>query len=240
MASKFFTAQARLAAKNAQPADDVINTFAFYSDDANTDTAADLAVIIADKVEDFYNATSDMPAAQALAYYLAPSIDRGTNLCSVKVTHVEDLDAETPEGSPILVDPFTLTAAGNAGSQPAETALVATLRTTFGQLQPAEGPGGTRPRSRYTGRLYLGPFNNAAAVTSVSSGVGYPSDDLRNGLAVACKRLANDLATEQIYWSVWSRTLQVMTAYSSVKVDNAWDTQRRRGPKAGAATTTVF
>jgi hypothetical protein len=86
---------------------------------------------------------------------------------------------------------------------------------------------------RGKGRVYLGPWSvSAAAVTVGGSAV---TVQLRERIAAQAAVLAlgnnNDME-----WAVWSTTRQKFARVVGGYVDNAWDTQRRRGLKPSVRT----
>jgi len=95
-------------------------------------------------------------------------------------------------------------------------------------------------QARRRGRVYLGPFGSSAGDTTS----GRPSSGLRGGIitAAAAFGVQSQAAIEWV-WGVIS-TAGPSMSFSEVKdgwVDDAWDTQRRRGEGATLRTTfTVY
>lgn len=107
----------------------------------------------------------------------------------------------------------------NVASLPSEVALVMSFQT-----EPESG----LPQARRRNRIYLGPFAGMA-----NSEVGRPSNLLVETLLFAGHQMivASD---ESIYWAwhVYSPTQNAHYPTISGWVDNAWDSQRRRGVDA--------
>lgn len=90
----------------------------------------------------------------------------------------------------------------------------------------------TRNLPRQRGRLYLGPFI-AAAGEITTQGDAMPTQffvDLVANAALALKNAAGPL------WAVRSVRDGVLRAITNLWIDNAWDTQRRRGTAATVRT----
>jgi hypothetical protein len=112
---------------------------------------------------------------------------------------------------------FTLTL--GAGAQtPAEVALCLSFKAA---------PGSTSSPRTSRGRVYLGPFTTEALGSTLNSEVR-PSVALQNAIADAGLRLASSSAHK---WAVRSRVAGVLSEITEMWVDNAFDTQRRRGGK---------
>lgn len=89
------------------------------------------------------------------------------------------------------------------------------------------------PQSRRRGRLYLGPFGSSALDTAT----GNPSANI----VTACVNFGSallDFSQGQAdwKWAVYSTVNETGSEVSDGWVDNAWDTQRRRGNEWTART----
>ena len=88
---------------------------------------------------------------------------------------------------------------------------------------------GTRNIPRQRGRVFIGPLSqNAGTVGAGGAGLRV-ADALANTLIAAAARLDADLAATGVQWVVWSRTSIDAHPVTGGWVDNAFDTQRRRG-----------
>lgn len=89
------------------------------------------------------------------------------------------------------------------------------------------------PRQR--GRVYLGPLAGNASVSDTIRGP-IPSAPFRTAVADAMEAMAND-ASNSVRWAVYSPTDGIARQITAGWVDDAWDTQRSRGPEPTARTS---
>lgn len=208
--------------------DNVVNTFTF--NDPLGILPADLDAIHAAIVQ-FYEGT-DALVVNAISSYMGPAISRS----SFPVVRYYDVDGHlngSPAGSPERIDTGTWSLGGGASSTglPSEVAVCLTAYADFGS-DVEFGPG-TRPRARDRARIYLGPLNITAQNTF--AGRTKPDGALITNLAEAGARLAR--APMGPNWVVWSRRSATVKPITSCSVDDAFDTQRRRGERPTAKTT---
>jgi hypothetical protein len=195
-----------------------VNTFHFTT---NTPTPTELDDIENNLIS-FYNDTH-APGGAALATELSPNLIRAQS--HVKIYNLDDV----PPRVPLRDRTFTLTATGAADGFPNEVALCLSYKAA---------PDGGIPLSRQRGRVYIGPL--ASANWNDSGGDFVPSATVLNKLAGAGKFLASVVSTA--VWVVHSQaqiddglTPEDFTVDAGF-VDNAADTQRRRGRKAQSRT----
>lgn len=195
------------------PEDRYVNTFHM---NVATPDAADGALIVGN-LQRFYDLDTG-GALSAIADYLSP-VMAGTAV--VKCYDLAD---------PIPRVPFytgALTIAGNTGQAlPEEVAVVLSY-------QGARVSGISQASRR--GRLYIGPLSTSAQAAGAPT---RPSAGFRTVLGVAASRLVTDATTDGHVWIVWSPTLASAADVTDGWVDNAFDTQRRRG--AAATTRTLW
>lgn len=87
------------------------------------------------------------------------------------------------------------------------------------------------PQGRRRGRVYIGPLNTTCgSITPV--GDSRPNPAFRTRMLDAAYQLDQQLFTHGARWCVWSPTAQSAVAVSTMSVDDAFDTQRRRGMSA--------
>lgn len=173
----------------------------------------------------------------ALGSRLSPALSRTAFACHVKVYDIGTHLDGTPHGSPFRTDDFTLAAATDPTGLPEEVALVATLEAAgrAGQLvETADGIDADllrdRPRQRYTGRVYIGPWCISATAQANPDSFARPNgqdDLLRAHIARQAEYIKTNSGTGWL--GVWSRKNEAIREIDQVAVDNAWDTQRRRG-----------
>lgn len=184
------------------PEDHVTNTFHFEVAAYDNTTRVELSTWLAD----FYN-TPPAGQTEEIAFFLSASLSR---VADAEMRFYNLADPEPREASVIT---FTLDAAGTADRLPDEVAIC----TSFYSVR-------NLPRQR--GRIFIGPFNSQA----IDLATGRPKSVLRDVIGGATERLANESdVTNQ--WVILSTASVPDTTFTVTDgwIDNAWDTQRRRG-----------
>jgi len=199
-------------------------------------------------IEAFYNTAY---SGHYVGEYLSTAIDRGSGKCSINYYDITTHLDGSPHGSPVATDPFTLNAAAVTTPLPEEVSLCMSFHGAYGTLietgavdtaipstesardqgAPATHTGVDRPRSRLRGRIYVGPLNLQAITTSNPV---RPTSTARATIALAGGGL---LALTTSPWAVWSRRNATVITTSTGWVDDAFDTQRRRGLKSSTRST---
>jgi hypothetical protein len=223
---------------SAFPEDAFSNSFPFLGNVG--DSAALVASEVMPAVAAFY--TNVQSTSQSVGTWIGPGVSRSSNACQLKAYDITGHEDGSPHGSPIATSTFTMPAAfGGEVPLPEEVALVVTTRGGGWTTAPIEAPDGSdpgaaidRPRQRHSGRLYLGPFGETSNVAS--SGKARPDTTLITTILDACEDLQVAANANGHDWSVWSRTDADLRQIIEVQVDNAWDTQRRRGVAATSRT----
>lgn len=213
MADKLMKAQVTIPLDSAIPADYVTNTWYFDGDDVDEDDAAYHSVVMS-KLTAFYQAIDGTIFPESVA---SPA--------TVKIYDMRDPLPRVPE----MVGTIALTPSV-ARALPHEVAICLSFQAT------AES-GVSQARRR--GRVFIGPLTTAILTTD--AGPPYVGGGPRGDLATAAAALAAPGAlpvTGNVHWAVYSPTLDVAgsidDAFNDVDngwVDNAFDTQRRRGQK---------
>ena len=191
------------------PEDVTMNTFHFLTSSGDQ---VPIAQAIRDEIHDFYKVAN--PGTTTVLSSLFSSDLSG--LWGVKFY---DLSDPTPR-QPIYEFDFSSFVPGSS-ALPEEVALCLSF-------QGAAVSGANQARRR--GRLYIGPFFNTATVITSSGDPNVAS----NGLAQTMQScgaflLAASEAAADWSWAVYSPTNGSAVAVDNGWVDNAWDTQRRRG-----------
>jgi hypothetical protein len=228
---------ATIADVNGLAEDAIVNAFAFSMPSGFTDYPNLLA-----RVDDFYNAVQ-VGATQPLAAYMSPSVSRGADSIICRAYDITGHLDGSPHGSPIATRGDTMNSISpGATALPREVACVLTLRGTAWEDMPVEAPDGSdpgtavdRPKQRHSGRVYFGPLNSIANDTASSR--SRPHSQLRSDMLLAAADLADDARALGGQWCVWSRKDEFLYTITDVQVDNAWDTQRRRGEAATLRST---
>lgn len=129
-----------------------------------------------------------------------------------------------PPNYPYFEGTFNLAAAPSGSPLPSEVAVCLSF-------QGARSAG--LPQARRRGRLYLGPWGTSANTT------GRPTGSLMSSIGVAAATLKSTAASIAASggWAVWSPTDSAAVLVDDGWIDNAFDTQRRRGLIYTARTT---
>jgi hypothetical protein len=201
-------AQVEIQRITLKPEDKIVNGFHFTVSAVNT---ANLD-LIRDRLRTFYNVA--IPGGtNTIKNLLAGQLLAATG----HVVKMYDMQQVTPR-VPVRIDDLQLVPNGNT-SYPAEVALCLSYR---GSLLA-----GTNPRRR-RGRIYLGPLSNSG-IAAISSGDSRPLAAVMTYVADAGKRLMDANSATNVEWVVFSKAGQERTSVQHVWVDDAFDTQRRRG-----------
>lgn len=222
--TKHWFATVEFAAVSGLPEDKVTNTFSFAVPDAATGVVTGLA--IGEALEDVYSTTYSGFGNASIAKYLSRWLSRGTLASKVNV-----YDRAAP-GSPLLSYPWTLPAvlSGAGPELPQEVAVVASFHGDLSGVP--ERSGSTRPASRRRGRVFIGPLHVDAL--QEGAGGGQPQTPQVN-LIGAINSALNDLrdsaalAALDAVWEVYSEAAGAGYPVVGGYVDDAFDTQRRRG-----------
>lgn len=198
--------------------DRIMNTFHFATDDLD-EAALDA---LTGRLYSFYNEVS-ASSGNSIADFISNYVTRAED---VRVRWYDA--AGIPPNDPIVESSFALASPDWTTCLPTEVACCLSLINDDVTAYPV--------RNR-RGRLYLGPF---VTETATAGGTGSrPTVALRNTLVDAAEVL-HDLDDAYAVWVIWSRALGVSFPVTRVWVDDAWDTQRRRGERIITRTTKVL
>jgi hypothetical protein len=190
------------------PEDVYVNTFHFRTAGADVTTADADAIQTA--LLNFY-VVIHAPGTSPLCNEISDTVSRGATATKTKVY---DLGDPTPR-LPVKTYAWQMGPGIGSVGLPNEVAICLSYS--------ADVASGENPRRR-RGRLYIGPL----ASTHIS-GVGgdvIPSATMVNALLGAGKALKDDATVD---WCVYSRADDTLYTITHGFVDNAFDTQRRRG-----------
>ena len=211
-------AQVVLPFVSNKPEDVTVNTFHFIS--ALSREAASPQIFNA--LNEFYNTNAPaVPPGTApgtkIADYLSNALSRVALAAKIKVYDMADAKPRQGTVTDMSLFPSQFT---DDKELPAEVACVGSY---FAERNV--------PRRR--GRVYIGPFMQAATADSASQRSA-PADGLQKTIAGAVMRLITpSLATvPDIDFAVFSRVDGIARIATKGWCDNAWDTQRRRGQDA--------
>lgn len=211
-------AQAVLAATTAIPRDNFVNTFHFLPMELAV-TPEDITSVQA-MVADFY--THVGTSGHSIGDLLGASVSRVANACSVNVYDLGNAHPRPPHTSQ-----WTCPARSGSGvNLPLEVCCVLSMFAD-------------RNIARHRGRVYIGPLQELDMTTS-AQGVPLVAPSFRDTLIEHVERLIAGTAavagvTPQL--AIYSRVDGVARVVQHGWVDDAFDTQRRRGPRATTRTT---
>lgn len=201
-------AQVTLPYFSGLPGDVAVNNWSFDSGSAGT--GGTIAAEIGAFLIAFYGGLKD---------YLSPAIN--TEQVSGKFYDRADPEPRTPfnQGT------FDLGAPGSTLGLPEEVATCFSFR---GNLESGQPP------ARRRGRVFLGPLNESVLAYSGRTVV---DQDFIDDVFIAYNAAWDELTTSGLVHEVWSPTDEEGYTVTSAWMDDAFDTQRRRGPLATGRTT---
>lgn len=134
----------------------------------------------------------------------------------------------------VLLDEDAFTVAGLAAGanlpMPSEVALCMSMVAVGASAVPEENAG-LRPRSRYRGRLYLGPWVANGTTIAVVAGASRPAQALRDTILNYGDAMGTELAAAGHSLCVYSRSDAAFKTVETLQCDDSWDTIRSRGVK---------
>lgn len=187
-------------------------------------------------IVDFYNGVAS-GALNAMADFLSPSLDASANGARIQIYDLTGHEGGAGVmGAPVHDSTWTLVPGVTVG-YPSEVAFAITLEADAisQNVEIADGADADnlpdRPRQRHTGRIYWGPLSSNTG--TVADGAIRPASNIRDTARLAIDNLDEDLFVNAggARLGVWSRKDGVVRRVTHVSVDNAFDTQRRRGNK---------
>lgn len=204
-------AQVRLQRDTLLPEDAVVNTFHFLTDVDTMDPSdpGDIKQMLTDLY------TLAVPGEAASLMSRMSRVLNGP--AEVRMYNLADAEPRAA----IHLSTFATTWPTAGDALPSEVALVAQIRG---------GPTSGVDIRRQRGRIYFGPFNVDPGTTDAAD--NRPSLTLRNIIGKAMQRMANagnTAGTPRL--CVWSGTGLSASIVNNIRVNDAWDTQRRRGAK---------
>lgn len=142
--------------------------------------------------------------------FLLPFLSGVTTRWDQATVRVYDLGQEPPRYP--VEEELGLAVGTGTNALPEEVALVLSLYSE-------------RNLPRRRGRIYIGPLGTNVMTTSTS--MVFPSDNVRNAMLDAAANMIQ--STENATWGVVSARDQAFYPFTNAWVDDAFDTQRRRG-----------
>lgn len=220
-------AKVKIPHRSGRPEDTVMNSFAF---DLTPGIANANAVLIVAAVKDFYDGVTGGGAK--LHSLLSPELGSDTIAPRVDLYDLTGHLDGSAHGAPVFGSDMTWTGFPGAGfAHPGEVAICASFHSAYG-ADVEFAVGGGRPRGRDRGRVFIGPLHgNTAAMDT--NGTARVITSAQTTVIQAMTRLAN----AGVAWSVWSRSSASLKPVVGGFVDDAFDTQRRRGTRPTARQT---
>lgn len=228
----------RLSSVTGLPEDIVENVIhvKFPADPSPTEVIACLAAF-----GNFYIATPT-GGTNAVGKYMAQQMGVSPQTSTILAYSTTDLSGGTPFGSPIGTSTFSFpTRLGSGLDLPEEVAVVCSYNgdltdVPITEANPSPPPATIRPAQRRRGRMYVGPLSSFTVVES--SQIPRPTSLFRTDLGLAFKTMCNGITsgtTGDV--AVWSKADAALYPVVAGYVDDAWDIQRRRGPRPTTRTT---
>ena len=219
--------EVRMPYTNGLERDLAVNTFSWVSNTADNDEAGVTAMFTAFNaaIDNFYNADqAGEPEPNRLSQWLSSRLDR--NAVTFRYSLID-----LPTGELIRVNEIAglIQPANSSTSLPFEVAVCCSFRGVQGGPNPA----------RRKGRVFIGPLINSVLETNIPSVYPAPRQAFVDVLVSAGDQLisAGDIDTDEGQLGIWSRTDKVVYPVLSGYVDNAYDTQRRRGNDPSSRTS---
>lgn len=210
--------QVILPYRSGVPTDVITNTWHFESLDDESITSAKLATLYS-RLVTFYNSVYAGSAIKGLAGYVNPLlvVMKGYNLADPKPrTAVRE-----------SVTPLTVGTQQN-DTTPSEASIVLSFHTAY-----ASGI----PKASQRGRIYLGGLGASFFDAGTLSGSSQVKQASREAITGAAGALYAGALSDKWGWSVYSDKRSQSFAVAGGWVDNAIDTQRRRGQAATTRST---
>lgn len=226
-----FRVQRIIHPKSGITRDQTVNTFHFQTPLQNTASPTETEMgYVKDALDALFN--EPVGANNALRFYLAEAT-MAQQRSSYKFYNMDHPIQRQPLGGPHLG--LNNSAANEHTPLPSEVALCLSFR--------GANESGTIP-ARRRGRVFIGPLNVNCVEADPITGQARPSLGIQNSLLAGANRLADSMALVGMIWSVYSPSLRAVSESGSalsgttdiehVWIDNAFDTQRRRGQAASA------
>jgi hypothetical protein len=197
--------------KSNLPEDRFVTTWAFRTEDNLPPSIAQLQQA-SNLVAEFFS-TVNAPGVASILSYMAAAVDR--TKAEARAYKLGDTVPREP-----TTTIYNLGANNSSQSLPSEVALVASFYST-------------RNLPRRRGRVYIGPFGTSVLATPASgTGIVRPDLPIRNALLGAMSGLRADATAAGLRWCVLSQADAALYDITDGWVDDAFDTQRRRGEDA--------
>lgn len=224
--AEVYQAVVKFRRKSGITADEVENRFHFLVDDPGPDSSfTDLTTAIST----FYN--NVQPAGDQVGNYFSPCLDTDTDRAEVRYTPRTGPNTTNVR----YIDTFTLLDPDPAGfTLPTEVAICLSWQGLLTGV-PGDSPG-SHPRSSRRNRIYLGPLNHTVIDQDGTTLEPKVASGPQNVFTQAAMELLTNSSLVGGQQVIWSEKLGQHFAIDTLWVDNAFDSQRRRGQRATSRT----
>lgn len=199
------------------------NAFAFSCDAVDSTSIADAMAT----VQDFYE---HVAGAHPVGWTISPTVTRAGSGCHLKCYDISAHLGGTPHGSPVGLSTFTMPAGSGAAPMPEGVAIALSFHGPYGsdvEFSPGPRLGGTRPRARDRGRVFIGPVDQAGLSVDGTTSRASLGAGVRNIISASAAYM-RDHPHGTCQWAVWSRTKADLGIVVGGWVDDRFDYQRRR------------
>ncbi len=201
-----------LPGRTGIPEDRYITTWAFRTEDNLPPSEADL-IGANDLVGEFFTGMTS-PATTTIANQLGSVIDKP--VCEARSYKLGDTVPRQPTTSFYNLGPVSAN-----DPLPSEVAVCASFYSQ-------------RNLPRRRGRVFVGPWNASIVTRDTDTGVARLANNIITALRTSMVRLAGSAPQQGLRWCVLSQTDAALYDITAGWVDNAFDTQRRRGETASS------
>jgi hypothetical protein len=163
--------------------------------------------------------------------FLAASLNASTPQWTVEFFRlpIERPLPGTGVGPPVFVGTGSFVTPPGSIGYPSEVSVCLTLDGVE-SIDAEQGPGGTRPAARKRNRKYIGPLAGNVGVAESGTSETVVDPGVARAIVDAWKTAMQDgMITKGWAPNIWSFTNWAAYTILKVWVDNAFDTQRRRG-----------
>lgn len=188
---------------------------------------------VRDLIRDFY--TTAPSGHNPIYIYMSSILSNDTS--AVSEIWYKMPPALGPTGPPVFENNWSLNPPGAGGTDlPSQLAIALSFHGPLSDISE-HGAGGTRPRSRRRGRIYLGPWNALALGTGLSGGQRPINALLIETITDRASAKLRTVSTFGWEWVVFSKKNWDYSIIDGGWVDVRWDIVRRR---ADAIRNKVF
>lgn len=239
MAARNYKVTATFQRLSGIPQDIVVNDWFFHWSTTGADPASADFDVVANALSQFYN-TVPTGGTHAVGEYLSEALSRPHG---IDLKYYEIPAARGPLGSPVYTKNKSFSAFSTGKPLPEEMAICLSYRSDYSTAVEFGG-GGTRPRARHRGRIFLGPLESDiivledSATHEVTIGTT-PQIDITSAAvqSFSAGSAASPLHLTDWTWGQFSPTAWLRQLVTTCWVDNAFDVQRRRGAKPTVRTS---